>query len=608
MNQSLPEILERLSGAKKVGSGWMARCPAHDDLNPSLSISEKQGTVLFFCHAGCSFRAIQRALNLKCLQVNGKSQDGWRVSESNSKTITAQYDYFDEGGSRLYQIVRFEADRHGTKEKSFCLRRQPQSDEIASSDGWIYNKSRVAPVLYNLPRLATAELVYVVEGEKDVDTLSSYGLVATCNPFGAGKWKAEFGESLRGKTVVILPDNDETGRTHAEAVATALHGIAREVLVIDLPNVGEKGDVTDFLMNGATPDDLLDLVQRAEPWPPPSNGESPQTHSKFVFTTLNQLLVEEPEEITFVWEDTLPSAGFAICSAKPKVGKSTFARNLAVAVSTGQPFLGRETVKGKVLYLCLEEKRSEIRGHFERMAVSSHDILVYTGKTPNDAIHELAGAMEEYAPVLIIIDPLSRVIRVTDFNDYGSMVRALEPLLDLARSSGAHILALHHDSKMERTGGDALLGSTALFGTVDCHIQLKKRDKGRTILTTQRYGEDMPESVIELDRNTGILSSAGDLESVTIEAAGAAIMDCIVGGEALEEREIKTRVEGFSRGSISKALRILVKDDSIRRAGQGKRGEPYIYSKRTTDDLGKVGTGIISYISTQKTSISCNTD
>jgi hypothetical protein len=296
------------------------------------------------------------------------------------------------------------------------------------------------------------------------------------------------------------------------------------------------------------------------------------------FTTLDDLLVEPEEETAFVWDKTLPVGGFSICSAKPKVGKSTTARNLAVCISRGEPFLGRDTQQGTVLYLCLEEKRAEVKKHFAAMQASGTDILIYTGATPENALNELAVAIADYEPVLVIIDPLSRVLRVRDFNDYGGMSRGLEPFIDLARKLNTHILALHHDGKGERDGGDALLGSTALFGAVDCHIQMKKRERRRTILTTNRYGEDLPETVIELQPDTGIISNHGDLETANLADKKNEVLACLGDDEELTEGDIKKRIGG-KQGLISKAIRELFDSGQLSRSGQGKRGNPYLYRK-----------------------------
>jgi AAA domain-containing protein/primase-like protein len=330
-----------------------------------------------------------------------------------------------------------------------------------------------------------------------------------------------------------------------------------------------------------------DIAQRYTPEETPQVNTIPNGHStrsaiasEFTFTPLNQLLAEPEDDVSFVWEKTLPAGGFSICSAKPKVGKSTLGRNLALAISRGESFLGRETARGKVLYLCLEEKRSEIAKHFRRMNASDDDILV-AFLTPENALTALQVAIADHDPVLAIIDPLSRVVRVRDFNDYGAMSRALEPLIDLARKTACHILALHHDGKGERDGGDALLGSTALFGSVDCHIQMKKRERGRTISTTQRYGEDMPETVVELEAETGLVKAQGDLQTVLQADKKAQILTSLSETEELTESDLKERVGG-TQGLVSKAIRALVEESKLTRSGEGKKGNPYTYRKHLT--------------------------
>lgn len=590
---SVDEILNGLRGVRKNGNGWTALCPAHEDHDPSLSISERDGKLLLYCHAGCSFEQIAQATGLNmnrngegtCPAISEPRRETTAKSEPKklvSRNPECEYDYTDEQGILLFKIVRTTLSYDdGSTSKQFLAKRPSPTADNGSS--WIHNIDGVRLVPYRLHEFLRAPLVYIVEGEKDVDTLRTIGLTATCNPFGAGKWRKEFSPFLAGKTAVILPDNDEPGRKHAGTVAASLHGLAKEVIIIDLPEVPDKGDVTDFIRQGGTADDLIGLLERADSWQPGAGSEETASKGKFHFTPLSQLLTEAEEDTSFLWDQTLPMGGLSICSAKPKVGKSTLARNLAVAVALGHSFLGRGTTRGKVLYLCLEEKRAEIRKHFEKMGVETDDILVHTGTTPDDALIELAHAIAQFEPVLVIIDPLSRVLRVRDFNDYGTMARGFEPLIDLARKTNCHILALHHDSKMDRSGGDALLGSTAIFGAVDCHIQLRKRDKGRTIATIQRYGEDLPETVIALDKATGHITEQGDLQSFTLRNAGKEIAIAIRLGEILTEKQIKERVEGYSQGVISKALREMVERGELTRTGEGKKNSPFLYSKPGTD-------------------------
>jgi RecA-family ATPase len=131
------------------------------------------------------------------------------------------------------------------------------------------------------------------------------------------------------------------------------------------------------------------------------------------------------------------------------VGKSTSARGLAVAVSLGKPFFDRLTKQGRLIYPCLEEKRAEVADHFRRMGASGENIIIHTGATPQNALAALGTAIEEFSPVLVIIDPLSRFVRVADFNSYSETTRALEPLIDMARLSDC-VLTFSHSITTER--------------------------------------------------------------------------------------------------------------------------------------------------------------
>jgi hypothetical protein len=160
----------------------------------------------------------------------------------------AQYNYVDEGGTLLFQVVRFEP-------KNFRQRRPLEG-------GWSWSVKDVRKVPYRLPELL-AEVdttIYIVEGEKDVDRLMSLGLLATCNAGGAGKWPAELSAFFRDRHVVILPDNDEPGRKHAAKVSAALQAVGAKVRIIHLPDLPDKGDVSDWLDAGGTVGQLQDLL------------------------------------------------------------------------------------------------------------------------------------------------------------------------------------------------------------------------------------------------------------------------------------------------------------------------------------------------------------
>jgi len=233
------EILNQLQGVKRNGNSHTARCPAHDDQRNSLSVSV--GTderVLLHCHAGCTYEAIRAAINIVAPRPNGQDN------------VAAVYDYTDEHGNLLFQACR-------TKPKGFFQRRPD------GNGGFVNGLNGTRKVLYRYPELLAADpsvTVFIVEGEKDADRLSALGLLATTNASGACKWSDKYNEVLRGRRVVILPDNDAPGRQHAEKVMHALSGITDSVKVVELPELPEKGDVSDWLDAGGTVARLLELA------------------------------------------------------------------------------------------------------------------------------------------------------------------------------------------------------------------------------------------------------------------------------------------------------------------------------------------------------------
>lgn len=307
----------------------------------------------------------------------------------------------------------------------------------------------------------------------------------------------------------------------------------------------------------------------------PSGTVLTSGNSEFNFTSLADLLDEPAEVVEWCWDETLPTGGFSILTAKPKVGKSTLARNLALAISRGEEFLGRSTTQGPVVYVALEEKRSEVRKHFLKMGASSELILVHCGNSPPNPLPELEGLISDKKPTLVIIDPLWRLLRVGDANNYSEVTRVLEPLMIMARKSGAHIMVVHHGGKNEREGGDTILGSTAIFGAVDTALIMRRKGENRTIESVQRYGQDFPETALEFQPDSGTTTAAGttqDLQNTTVRAH---ILEELEAGEKSEE-EIRGAIGG-NTGVTGRALRDLVDKGVVVRGGAGKRGDPYRY-------------------------------
>ncbi len=568
-------VLARLGDYKKSAKGFTAKCPAHGDTTPSLSISEgADGKVLLHCHAGCSLEAILGALGLTAADLFSKGSD------RSERKMVATYDYTDEAGNLLFQVVRYYP-------KDFRQRR-PDGD-----GGWIYNLEGARRVLYRLPQLLMADTVYGAEGEKDADRLCSLGISTTTSSQGAGKWQDSYSEALRGKHVVLLPDNDDPGEKHMQSVARSVLPVAASVKIVRLPGLPPKGDVSDWLDAGHTKEDLAALVEATPPLKP---DDLKQDHNSFRLTSLGDLLNEPEESVSWLVDGLLPMGGFSLLVAKPKAGKTTLARNLALAVARGQSFLTRATHPGAVIYLALEEKRSEVRKHFHDLgAIGTEAIFIHVASAPADALEQLRTVAQEKIIVLVIIDPLFRFTRVKDGNDYAQVSAALEPLLVLARETGAHVLVVHHAGKGEREGGDVILGSTAIFAAVDTALIMRRTERYRTLQSIQRYGEDLPETVLKFDPMSRAVtlgeSKEGEEASRLKDAILSALQaqeDNLETGHPLTEAELNEEIEGRTAHK-RKALRELYSGDTnptrehgntktcIARIGKGGKSDPFRY-------------------------------
>lgn len=431
---TLDEFVSRLARAKRSGSAYAARCPAHEDKLASLSVSEgDDGRILVKCHAGCATEDVVRKLGLELRDLFPEG-DARRDNGGSARARTARsggswearidrtYDYVDEVGTLLYQSVRLRDP------KDFRQRRP------TGKDAWKWKLDDVRRVPYRLPELLRAieegRAVWVVEGEKDVEALEEIGLVATCNPMGAGSWLDEYALHFRGAPwVLIAADCDEAGRKHAATVAHSLHDAGVRSKVIDLDPEREDGhDVSDYIVKYG--DDaqfmLRELARETKRWTPAATAPA---------ILIPAVSSEEFMRRTPSYDETKDYLGPFFRGGRRVTiagaighGKTSLLMEAASATAQGTDFLGWRGSGARVIYIDLEmgqesiteamvdarlphpnfamwsdedglqiDKNSRHRKMIET-ACETYDVVVI------DPFHKLIEGELEYASVRMIVD------------------------------------------------------------------------------------------------------------------------------------------------------------------------------------------------------------
>ena len=256
-----------LNGATPRNNTINVRCPCHNDKKASLSISQgRNNRIILNCHAGCNYKNILSEVGLTedDLFNDGrtKQKNTWRdkIASRVDRPIEAVYDYEDANGKYLYSKIRFfgKVIRYAVIDKK--------------NDSFTMEKPAGVYSLYNLPAALWAIKkgypVYITEGEKDVDTLKDLGFTAV-TAGSVSDWRSEFAHYFTGARVVILPDNDAPGLELKDKILKSLRAFAHSIKVV-ITSQAEHGDVTDYMNEGHSKEDLKELIKGVDaivaPW------------------------------------------------------------------------------------------------------------------------------------------------------------------------------------------------------------------------------------------------------------------------------------------------------------------------------------------------------
>jgi putative DNA primase/helicase len=200
-----------------------------------------------------------------------------RTAKLTKAVVAAEYRYHNADGTLAFIVERVE---HQNADGSFAIKddkckktfRQKRPDPDRPGK-FVWNTEGVPIVPYALPEVTVAiaggRTIFIVEGEKCVDSLRELGAPATTNRGGAGKWRPELNAFFMGADVVLVPDNDDAGHKHVQEIGAALTGVAKRIRVLVLPGLPPKGDIADWLAAGGTREVLEGLVEQAPGWQRP---------------------------------------------------------------------------------------------------------------------------------------------------------------------------------------------------------------------------------------------------------------------------------------------------------------------------------------------------
>jgi AAA domain/CHC2 zinc finger len=479
------------------------RCPLHDNKAASLSVHIDRG--VWKCHAGCGGGGVlefeRRFSNCDgtTAWANIANLCGAKNQNLFQQKPEATYQYVNEDGEALFEKLRFPGKKFTQRVKSV-------------SGAWTYKLDGVRKVLYRLPEVVRASDVMICEGEKDADRVNALKLsghpsaplsrvAATTNFDGAGKWRPDYSPYFTGKHVVIFPDNDAIGMNHSRQVAASVLPYALDVRIVELPGLGEHGDVSDYLdMYNA--EDLLNEIRKTPHWKPQKGS----------------LLVDAPEflstvspEIDWLVDGLIQRGANGFICAPPKVGKSWLAVDLALSLALGLPWVEFDVRRpAKVALITREDNPGLTRWRMDRLLAGKNCTVpdlegrLYVNSREQSPVFRLDES-ELFAPMIselkavrpefVILDVFN-VLHGADENDNTEMRRVLEELNRLQREVGCSIGVVHHFNKTaEGSLTQRLRGAGAIAGWAEWLIGVEVADEHVRKMQFELKAAQPPESL-----------------------------------------------------------------------------------------------------------------
>ena len=555
--RTLTEWLERLPDLKRAGSQHQGPCPVCGEGTDRFHIQKghTQAVVAHCRVCEADFLEFARAV----FPEDFERRNG--TERKASRKLTASWPVCDYSGLPWAVIRRYDYSDGSKQVKPFRDGGGELSPGMPEGERYLFNGIATF-------RHAAAQ-VLVVEGEKCAAHVDAWREVDPTIPVpvsfigGTGAPLDKHNLScFKGRHVTVAADADNPGRKFAHKVECALAGIAESVTVCLPP--GEDGrDVADF-----------DTWAEAKAW-----LDKHTRKPGLPLRSLRQILAIPAPALDWLVEGLLVHNGLSLFSALAKAGKSTLIRCLAAVVGGGGGlWLGRECQGGRVIHLALEERLQTIQNHYRQIAdeaaLDNIHIMLSDDERPAEALKELEASIRAIKPALVIVDTMSRLLKIADYNAYRDTTSGLDDYIPLARRHATHLCFVHHTSAEGRRAS----GSEGLKGSVDAEMILNREgDTGPRYF--HAFGRDdvhLEKTLIELGSDGWALPAGTKREQNEREIARE-IIDALTEHGGLTLTELCQHVQ-HRRATVLDVCRQLVRDNELKTSGgTSNRADPLKY-------------------------------
>lgn len=550
------ELISKLDLSKTGTDEFSGRCPnpncIKDGGKDRFRISNYNGKLKHHCRKECSLKDRTNALRDLGLIPPYKSPSAFK---NTNRAELRSHIYEDESSTPVRKAIKY-SDGSWTQQRFKGVE-------------WLYGVKDTPNILYGLPRLLedhTDNLVFVFEGEKDCELAWDHGLLATTNVGGAGNWKDELNKPLEGRTVCLVPDNDNAGSNHVTKVSKSLteSGIQNFILWNYRENLSEKGDFSDWMAaNNNQVDEFLNLVKEEQrnPSTPPelqhSDNPTKFLHKFGIMSAVDLVNTDLPEP-EFLLEGIIPKTGLAMIAGGSKAGKSwanlRFCKEIAEA-GYKVFYLSTEDNKGRAKKRVKMVFGSSPHPNFDVLPMLSEDITLPRGKEALEFINELF-RWKKYD--LIVIDTVAAILEPkTNNKNYEISEAEYAAIRKVAHEHQKAIFVTTHTKKSNGDTGvpkvEQILGSTGISATVET-ILIMEKVIGKRDCKLHVTGKDVEEQDLYLQwNNMDGFEIRYDFAEAQLGPVQQQILDHIKDNPRCTQKQI-VEVLGKDQGQISKAL------------------------------------------------------